>query len=78
LSSPEGSVNGWPSPGRSLRGPRCSFADLGLALLFISHDLGVIHHVSDRLLVMRDGQVVETGEVGEVLSVLPSSPTMAT
>lgn len=32
---------------------------LGLAYLFISHDLGVIRHVSDEVLVMRHGQVVE-------------------
>ncbi|UGQ12405.1 dipeptide ABC transporter ATP-binding protein [Yinghuangia sp. ASG 101] len=41
------------------------FADLrdalGVALLFISHDLGVIHHISDNVLVMRDGAVVERG-----------------
>ncbi len=41
---------------------------LGVALLFISHDLGVIHHVSDRLLVMKDGRVVETGDVRQVFS----------
>ncbi|WP_131747123.1 ABC transporter ATP-binding protein [Frankia sp. Cppng1_Ct_nod] len=42
--------------------------DLGVALLFISHDLGVIHHVSDRLLVMKDGRVVETGDLSQVFS----------
>ncbi len=33
--------------------------ELGMAYLFISHDLGVIRHVSDNVLVMRHGQVVE-------------------
>ncbi|MEU8137626.1 ABC transporter ATP-binding protein [Streptodolium elevatio] len=37
-------------------------AELGVALLFISHDLGVIRHISDRVLVMKDGRVVESGE----------------
>ncbi|AKA24448.1 dipeptide ABC transporter ATP-binding protein [Pseudomonas chlororaphis] len=39
---------------------------LGLACLFISHDLGVINHVSDAVLVMKDGQMVEAGPVREV------------
>ncbi len=42
--------------------------DLGVALLFISHDLGVIHHVSDRIIVMKDGHVVETGDVATVFA----------
>jgi peptide/nickel transport system ATP-binding protein len=39
---------------------------LGLSCLFISHDLGVIHRISDRILVMKDGVVVESGGVHEV------------
>ncbi|MFD2415460.1 dipeptide ABC transporter ATP-binding protein [Amycolatopsis pigmentata] len=41
--------------------------DLGVALLFISHDLGVIHQVCDRALVMKDGAIVEHGAVSDVL-----------
>ncbi|MGF7050887.1 peptide/nickel transport system ATP-binding protein [Bosea sp. OAE752] len=39
---------------------------LGLAMLFISHDLGVIRHMSDRIAVMKDGVIVETGAAEEV------------
>ncbi|CAN5381472.1 ABC transporter ATP-binding protein [soil metagenome] len=35
--------------------------ELGLSYLFISHDLGVISHLSDQVLVMKDGVVVERG-----------------
>uniref|UniRef100_UPI0011AF88B5 ABC transporter ATP-binding protein n=1 Tax=Zhihengliuella halotolerans TaxID=370736 RepID=UPI0011AF88B5 len=42
--------------------------DLGLSYLFISHDLAVIRHVSDRLLVMRGGRVVESGATERVFS----------
>lgn len=36
-------------------------ADLGLSYLFISHDLSVIEHICDRVLVLNKGVVVEEG-----------------
>jgi peptide/nickel transport system ATP-binding protein len=41
--------------------------ELNVSYLFISHDLGVIHHISDRVLVMSDGKVVEFGDADDVL-----------
>jgi peptide/nickel transport system ATP-binding protein len=46
---------------------------LGLSYLFISHDLGVIHHVADRVLVMCDGRVVESGTASEIFET-PQDP----
>ena len=40
---------------------------LGLSLLFITHDLGVVQHIADRLIVMHRGKVVEEGDCGQVL-----------
>jgi peptide/nickel transport system ATP-binding protein len=39
----------------------------GTAMLFISHDLAVIGQLSDRVMVMRDGRVVEQGPAEQVL-----------
>jgi peptide/nickel transport system ATP-binding protein len=48
------------------------FADvqeqLGVAMIFISHDLGVVRHLADDILVMKSGDVVERGEAEHVFS----------
>jgi len=41
---------------------------LGLSYMFISHDLGVISHLSDEVLVMKDGEVVEHGDVDQIFN----------
>jgi microcin C transport system ATP-binding protein len=40
---------------------------LGMALLLITHDLGVVRKMTDRVYVMHDGVIVEEGRTGEVL-----------
>lgn len=46
---------------------------LGLTYLFISHDLGVVHHVSDRMVIMYLGRVVEEAQTDELFRV-PNHP----
>jgi peptide/nickel transport system ATP-binding protein len=47
--------------------------DLGLTCLFISHDLGVVRHVSDRIAIMYLGRIVELGPTEHVFRA-PSHP----
>lgn len=41
--------------------------ELGIAVLFISHDLDVIAHISDRIAVMYKGEIIETGSPEKIL-----------
>ena len=41
-------------------------ARLGMAVLFITHDLGVVRKIADRVCVMTGGRIVEAGPVAEV------------
>mgnify|MGYP003606620448 CR=1 FL=1 len=43
-------------------------AERGLTLVLVSHDLGVIGQVCDRIVVMKDGRVIETGTTAEILT----------
>jgi peptide/nickel transport system ATP-binding protein len=41
--------------------------ELGMALFFISHDISVMAHLADRVVVMHDGKAVESGPAREVI-----------
>ena len=41
--------------------------DLGLTLILISHDLGVIAHLSDEVLVLLEGEAIESGPLERIL-----------
>jgi len=45
----------------------------GMGLLFITHDLGIVERVADRVCVMKDGEIVEAGPVAEVFAA-PAHP----
>ena len=42
--------------------------DHGLAMLFISHDISLVAHMSDRIAVMQSGRFVETGATADVIA----------
>jgi peptide/nickel transport system ATP-binding protein len=50
--------------------------EMGLAVLLVTHDLGVMSAVADRVAVMRDGEVVENGERHQVFTA-PAHPYTA-
>jgi microcin C transport system ATP-binding protein len=40
----------------------------GLSLLFITHDLGIVRRIADRVCVMKDGEIVESGPAARIFS----------
>ncbi|KZM48226.1 dipeptide/oligopeptide/nickel ABC transporter permease/ATP-binding protein [Labrenzia sp. OB1] len=42
--------------------------DSGLSMLFISHNLGIVADIADRVVVMYSGEIVEEGPAGDILS----------
>jgi peptide/nickel transport system ATP-binding protein len=41
-------------------------AELGFTCIFISHDLGVVHYISDRIMVMNKGKIEESGSSDDI------------
>ena len=52
-------------------------ARLGMAMLFITHDLGIVRKIADRVCVMKDGKIVEAGAGRARSSSRRSIPTRA-
>ena len=42
--------------------------DLDMSLLFITHDLGIVRRIADRVCVMKDGEIVEAGRTSEIFA----------
>ena len=40
--------------------------ELGLSYLFISHDLSIVKHMSDRIMIMREGDIIEIQEADDL------------
>ncbi|MEP2533728.1 ABC transporter ATP-binding protein [Shimia sp.] len=40
----------------------------GMGLLFITHDLGIVQRIADKVCVMKDGEIVEAGPVAEIFA----------
>jgi oligopeptide transport system ATP-binding protein len=40
--------------------------EMGLTYVFVAHDIGVVRHISDRIAVMNNGEIVESGDADQV------------
>jgi len=52
-------------------------AETGTAYLFVSHDIGLVRALADRVIVLRDGRIVAAGRTAECLDT-PADPYLAT
>ncbi|MBE1442803.1 staphylopine uptake ABC transporter ATP-binding protein CntD [Paenibacillus sp. OAS669] len=41
---------------------------IGSSMIFVTHDLGVVQRIADEILVMKDGEIVERGATGDILT----------
>ncbi len=41
--------------------------ETGMAMIFITHDIGIVAGIADRVMVMQEGEAVEQGELGRIL-----------
>jgi peptide/nickel transport system ATP-binding protein len=42
--------------------------EMGISIVYITHDLATAYYISDRIIIMQKGEVVETGDARAVLS----------
>ena len=47
-------------------------ASMGMSMLFITHDLGIVRKIADRVCVMTQGKIVETGPTAEIFAKPPA------
>jgi len=66
LDEPMAGVN--PALTQSLLGHIQSLRDDGMTVLFVEHDMHVVRHISDWVVVMAEGKIVAEGAAGEVMS----------